>query len=91
MITTQLVVNTKTSLPSEERSSIRAAVARAVKTPPMERGTARYQREYRRTLGRIAYLKQHHPGEATALFDELHHAARPVDETSSQACIGKAI
>ena len=73
-ITTQLVVNAKTSLATEERSSIRAAVAQATRTPPDERGTTRYQREYRRTLGRTAYLKQHHPKEGAALLDELHHA-----------------
>jgi hypothetical protein len=80
MITTQLVVSTKTALTSEERSSIRAAVTRAVRTPPSERSTTQFHREYQRTLGRVAYLKQHHPSEATALQDELRNAKPPEQE-----------
>jgi retron-type reverse transcriptase len=74
MITTELVVNTKTSLPPKKRSSIRAAVAGILKAPPQQRQTNAYGRKYRRTAGQVAYLKQHHPSEAASLLAALHTA-----------------
>ena len=71
MMTTKLVVNARTSLPQWERSAIRAEVASAVRMSAPERETTRYARAYQRTVGRVGYLKQHHPREATALAREL--------------------
>lgn len=71
MITTKLVVGSKTSLPKEKRSSIRAAVAAVVRTPAHERNTLSYQKKYRRTSGQVSYLKQHHPTEAVQLRSHL--------------------
>ena len=71
MVTTKLVVNAKTSLPTELRSAIRAAVAAITATPPCQRNTKHYDQKYRRVTGQVSYLKQHHPREAAQLRTRL--------------------
>jgi hypothetical protein len=66
-VTTKLVVNVKTSLTTEQRSAIRAAVHRLQNTPESARTTERYGKYYRQISGKVAYLKQHHPHEAAPL------------------------
>ncbi len=76
MVTTKLVVNAKTSLPTEQRSAIRAAVAAIAATPSGQRNTKTYEQRYRRAAGKVSYLKQHHPHEAAQLRARLR-AERP--------------
>jgi hypothetical protein len=71
MVTTKLVVNVKTSLPKERRSSIRAAVAGILETHDGVGETNAYQKRYRRVSGQVSYLKQHHPSEAAQLQSAL--------------------
>jgi hypothetical protein len=78
MVATKLVVNTKTSLPAEQRSAIRAAVEALTATPPVNRTGKAYARQYGRTAGQVSYLKQHHPAEAEQLRTRLRKA-RPGD------------
>ncbi|MBZ5603069.1 MAG: reverse transcriptase family protein [Acidobacteriia bacterium] len=77
MVTTKLVVNTKTSLTRQQRAAIRSAVNTLSNVPPEQRSTAHYQRQYSRASGRVAYLKQHHPHEAAELRTTLRHT-RPI-------------
>lgn len=74
-LTTRLVCNVKTSLPSEQRAKIRAAVRRAEMAPEKVRSTERFEKAVRKVNGRISYLKQHHPKEADALRARLKGAA----------------
>jgi retron-type reverse transcriptase len=74
MVATKLVVNTKTSLPAEQRSVIRAAVAAVTEAPSRQRNTKDYGRRYRRAAGQVSYLKQHHPHEAEELRARLRDA-----------------
>jgi hypothetical protein len=76
MVTTKLVVNAKTSLPTEQRSAIRAAVAAIAATPSGQRNTKTYEQRYRSAAGKVSYLKQHHPHEAAQLRARLR-AERP--------------
>jgi hypothetical protein len=76
-VATKLVVNAKTALTKEQRSAIRAAVGNLSAAPESLRGTPAYQKTYSRISGRVAYLKQHHPFEATQLR-EILAAARPI-------------
>jgi hypothetical protein len=72
MVATKLVVNAKTALTTEQRSAIRAAVAGLRATTDAARVTPRYQRQYQKISGRVAYLQQHHPTEAAHLRATLH-------------------
>jgi hypothetical protein len=74
-LTTKLVVNVKTSLPSEQRAKIRAAVRRAEIAPGHLRASERFQKAVRKVGGRVGYLKQHHPKEAEALQSKLREVA----------------
>jgi hypothetical protein len=76
-VATKLVVNRKTSLPSEQRSSIRGAVRALRKTPAVAFGTQRYGRTYRRVSGLVTYLSQHHPAEAAHLRTILRGLPAP--------------
>ena len=75
-VSTKLVVNVKTALPAEIRSTIRAAVSGLRSRAPAARTTPDYERNYRRVSGRVAYLQQHHPKEAAQLR-EILRAIRP--------------
>jgi hypothetical protein len=74
MVATQLVVNTKLSLPTQKRSQIRAAVhsyAAAVVTN--DQPSDAY---FHRVSGQLAYLAQHHPDEGGLLREELRQARK---------------
>jgi hypothetical protein len=76
-VATKLVVNRKTSLPSEQRSAIRGAVRALQKTPEVAFGTQHYGKRYRRVSGLVTYLKQHHPAEAARLRSILQGLPAP--------------
>ncbi len=67
MVTTKLVVNAKTALPKEQRAAIRASVSTLLGVPLTQRNSESFGEKYRRTSGRVSYLKQHHPNEAAQL------------------------
>jgi len=71
MVTTKLVVSSKTSLTRKKRSAIRAGVAAIARVPEHERNMLHYQKKYRRIRGQVSYLKQHHPAEAVQLRHRL--------------------
>jgi len=75
MISTKLVVNKKLSLPAERRSQIRAAVNSYVGNP-----ITVSKRDFKRVVGQVAYLTQHHPVQGSALRNQLRHARLPSGE-----------
>lgn len=84
-VATKLVVNVKTALPAEQRSAIRAAVRKLRNAPESARTTERYERDCRCVGGKVAYLKQHHPTEATQLRSILRSLLPPAKPKPPQA------
>jgi hypothetical protein len=68
---TKLVINRKTSLPPEQRSSIRSLVRDLKRVPTSSRSSNRYRKQYSRAAGLVSYMKQHHPDQADQLFEVL--------------------
>ncbi len=73
MVTTNLVVNRRISLPHEERSAIRGEVKRLEILAPIQNGTLPYDKQYRSLSGKIGKLKRFHPREAAELRDRLRN------------------
>jgi retron-type reverse transcriptase len=74
MVATKLVVNVKLSLPTEQRSQIRAAVNSCVAS--QAKSSRLSDKAFNRISGQLAYLTQHHPVEGKALREELRNARR---------------
>lgn len=71
MVTTNLVVNRRVSLASEERSAIRRMVKKLETSAATDRDTASYVKRYLSVSGKIGKLKRFHAREAGELRKRL--------------------
>jgi len=71
MTVNKVVVNRKTSLPSEKRSEIRTAVRSVETIYPLKKQEKRYAKLFERVAGQVSTLKRFHVREGKDLQERL--------------------
>jgi hypothetical protein len=82
--TTNLIVNTRVSLPKEERSAIRSLVHGFCKEveESSQGSSVRLMHSFNRVSGKVGKLKRFHANEAAPLRNQLRHAREKLESGS---------